>query len=235
MSLHDNRSALAVTLPGGQGRALQAQAAASTKRIARLQQRMAKAMLSLGLDAALAKDSSRYREGLAGLRDQEVRKTQQEIEQLVFQLGSITQQRQQSGAASSLTRNQERTAERRRTRIRQLVDSIAGWQQANLPPSDVTARLPASWSAVQVQALFKGDFPWQQRDDGTVPDLLTKQFMDACAEVRVCAGWSGLFVCGTHQSFRPRGSPSPPLLSAVVRRCRTPGGACTGGAAGAAQ
>jgi hypothetical protein len=94
------------------------------------------------------------------------------------------QERQQSGAASSLTRSQQNRAKRKRKRIRQLIDSIATWQQLDLPSSTVTQQLPARWSEQVVSDLLKGTFPWRQSSSGDVPAVLAEQFREACAEVR---------------------------------------------------
>jgi hypothetical protein len=118
------------------------------------------------------------------LRDEHLRKAQKDIERDVAVLGSILQERQQLGEASRLTRNQHNRAARRRKRIRQLVDSMAAWQQLDLPASPVSQLLPARWTEQVVLGIFKGSFPWKQGEDGGVPSLLAEQFRDACAEVR---------------------------------------------------
>lgn len=179
-ALRENRSALAVALPGARSRSLQARAQ-NNQHIERVKWRLARLMVGLRLDEQLAVDSSQYQQGLAALRDEELLKAQRDIEREVALLGSTIQQRQQSGAASELTRNQDKKKQRRRNRIRELVDSIVGWQQEDLPPSPITQGLPEQWSQQTIRNLEQGIFPWRQQ--GGAVELLAEQFRDACAEV----------------------------------------------------
>lgn len=180
-ALKANSSSFAVALPGAESRALQSRAL-NDQLTVKLVQQMAKLEVELG--EALAPGDSKYKQGLAALRDQQVRKAQRDIERDAAALGSIMQERQQSGAASRLTRSQQNRAKNKRKRIRQLVNSIAAWQQHDLPSSPVTQQLPASWSDQVVSSLFKGTFPWKQGLSGNVPAVLVEQFREACAEVR---------------------------------------------------
>jgi hypothetical protein len=140
--------------------------------------------LQLDWDTPHGPGSSYYQQGLAALRDEHLRKSQKDIERDVAVLGSILQERQQLGAASRRTRNQHNRATRRRKRIRQLVDSMAAWQQLDLPASPASQLLPARWTEQITLDIFKGSFPWRQGETGGVPSLLAEQFRDACAEVR---------------------------------------------------
>lgn len=192
-ALKANSSSFAVALPSAESRALQSRAL-DDKLTNKLVQRLAKLQVDLQYDQPLAPDDSQYKQGLAAVRDQEVRKAQRDIERDVAALGSIMQERQQSGAASNLTRSQQNRAKRKRKRIRQLVDSIASWQQLDLPSSTVTQQLPASWGEQVVSNLLKGTFPWRQTLSGNVPAVLAEQFREACAEVRGRgAGCGGLW------------------------------------------
>lgn len=182
-ALKQNSSSLAVALPGAESRALQSRAQ-DGKLMDKLVRRLAKLQVDLEFDAPLAPADSQYKQGLSALRDQQVRKIQRDIERDVALLGNIMQERQQSGAASNLTRSQQNRAKRKRKRIRQLIDSIATWQQVDLPSSTVTQQLPARWSEQVVSALLKGTFPWRQSSSGDVPAVLAEQFREACAEVR---------------------------------------------------
>ena len=151
-------------------------------------------MAKLGLICEIAQDSAQYQQGLAALRDEQVRKAQADIERDVALLSNILQERQQSGAASSLTRSQQNRAKRKRKRIRQLVDSMAAWQQLRLPDSSTMRQLPARWTEAVIKDLFKGVFPWKQLADSDVPAVLAEQFREACAEVRghVCGAFQQL-------------------------------------------
>jgi hypothetical protein len=181
-SLRDNQSSLAVAMPGSESRPLQARAS-NSKLEHKLLCRVAALQYNLGWDNPPGPDSSEYQQGLAALRDEHLRKAQKDIERDVAVLGSILQERQQLGEASRLTRNQHNRAARRRKRIRQLVDSMAAWQQLDLPASPASQLLPARWTEQVVLDIFKGSFPWKQGEDGGVPSLLAEQFRDACAEV----------------------------------------------------
>jgi hypothetical protein len=183
-SLRDNRSSLAVALPGSESRPLQARAS-NSKLEHKLLCRVAGLQFDLGWDEPAEPSSSVYQEGLAALRDEHLRKAQKGIERDVAVLGSILQERQQLGAASRLTRNQHNRAARRRKRIRQLVDSMAAWQQLDLPASPASQLLPARWTEQVVLDMFKGSFPWKQGEAGGVSSLLAEQFREACAEVRL--------------------------------------------------
>lgn len=189
-SLQDNRSSLAVALPGAESRALQARAQ-DARLMEKLCSRVASLMFDLGFDELIAQDSSQYQQGLAALRDEQLRKAQVDIERDVDLLGNILQVRQQSGAASSLTRSQQNRAKRKRKRIRQLVDSMAAWQQLPLPESSTLRQLPARWTESVIKDLFKGIFPWKQLPDSDVPAVLAEQFREACAEVRCVASLWG--------------------------------------------
>jgi hypothetical protein len=180
-SLQEHRSSFAVALPGAESCALQSRAQDAKLRD-KLCDRLATLECSLGFDEALAVDSTQYQQGLADLRDEHVRKAEADIERDVALLGNILQERQQSGAASSLTRSQQNRAKRKR--IRQLVDSIAAWQKLPLPNSSTVQQLPASWTEAVIKDIFKGVFPWKQLPDGDVPAVLAEQFREACAEVR---------------------------------------------------
>lgn len=182
-SLRNNRSSLAVALPGSESRPLQARASDS-KLEHKLLRRVAGLQLQLDWDTPHGPGSSYYQQGLAALRDEHLRKAQKDIERDVAVLGSILQERQQLGAASRRTRNQHNRATRRRKRIRQLVDSMAAWQQLDLPASPASQLLPARWTEQITLEIFKGSFPWRQGESGGVPSLLAEQFRDACAEVR---------------------------------------------------
>jgi hypothetical protein len=185
-ALKDNSRSFAVALPGGESRSLQSRAQ-DDKLLEKLRRRVAKLQVDLGYEEVLSVDHPEYKQGLAALRDQQVHRLLKDIERDVAVLGSITQERKQSGASSSLTRSQQRRAKSRRKRIRQLVDSVAAWQQYELPASNITGQLPAQWSEQVITSLFKGTFPWKQPADGdaaSVPALLAEQFRDACAEVR---------------------------------------------------
>jgi hypothetical protein len=196
-ALKQNSSSLAVALPGAESRALQSRAQ-DGRLLEKLLRRLAKLQVDLGYDEPLAADSSLYREGLAAVRDQQLRRIQRDIERDVALLGNIMQERQQSGASSSLTRSQQNRAKRRRKRIRQLVDSIATWQQLDLPSSTVTQQLPDKWSDQVVSGLLKGTFPWKQSSTGDVPAVLAEQFREACAEVRAGVVSIPCVVCKKH-------------------------------------
>jgi hypothetical protein len=195
-ALKDNSRSFAVALPGAESRSLQSRAQ-DDKLLEKLRRRVAKLQVDLGYEEALSVDHPEYRQGLAALRDQQVHKLLKDIERDVAMLGSITQERKQSGASSSLTRSQQRRAKTRRKRIRQLVDIVSAWQQYELPAGNMMGQLPAQWTEQVINNLFKGTFPWKQPADGdavSVPALLAEQFRDACAEVRR----GGIFrACGT--------------------------------------
>jgi hypothetical protein len=154
-SLRNNRSSFAVALPGAESRPLQARASDS-KLEHKLLRRVAKLQFQLDWDAPPGRDSSEYQQGLAALRDEHLRKAQKDIERDVAVLGSILQERQQLGAASRRTRNQQNRATRRRKRIRQLVDSMAAWQQLDLPSSPASQLLPTRWTEQITLDLFRG-------------------------------------------------------------------------------
>lgn len=183
-SLHDHRSSLAVALPGAESRALQSRAQ-DARLMEKLCGRVASLMCDLGFDEPIPHDSTQYQQGLAALRDEQLRKAQADIKRDVALLGSILQERQQSGAASSLTRSQQNRAKRKRKRIRQLVDSMAAWQQHDLPETSTLLQLPTRWTESVIKDLFKGIFPWKQLPNSDVPAVLAEQFREACAEVRV--------------------------------------------------
>lgn len=181
-TLQDRRSTVAVALPGT-ARQLQSQPE-HAKRMSKLLDRMAKILVELQLDAAPAEDSAEYQQGLAALRDQQLRHLQQQVELEAAALGLATQERQQLGAASELTRSLDKRSQARRARIRQLVDTISAWQQRDLPSSPVTELLPQQWTEQDIKQLFSGMFPWQQTAGGAgpLPSQLVDRFRDACAE-----------------------------------------------------
>ena len=187
VTLQQEGSALAVALPGAEGRALQSRSQ-DAERISKLQRRMAQLLVQLGRTALLQRDSAEYRAAHADLRDQELRRLQQAIEREAADLATIRQERRQTGEASSLTRSQERRAKARRKRIRQYVDTLIAWQRADLPASAVTQHLPSAWTEAIIKLLFQGQFPWQQAGAAGVPAVLVQQFRDACAEVRAIRG-----------------------------------------------
>lgn len=181
-SLRDNRSSLAVALPGSESRPLQARAQDSKLEV-KLLRRVAALQYELDWAEQHEADSDQYQQGLAALRDEHLRKAQKDIERDVAALGNILQERRQMGEASRLTKNQHNRAARRRKRIRQLIDSMAAWQQLDLRPSPISQLLPVQWTEQVVLGIFKGTFPWKQGAVVGVPALLAEQFRDACAEV----------------------------------------------------
>jgi hypothetical protein len=182
-TLQGRRSAVAVALPGTE-RQLQSHAE-HAKRVNRLLTRMAKLTVELELDEPLSEDSPEYKQGMAVLRDQELRHLQQQVEHEAAALGELTQGRSAMGESCQQTRNQEKKAQRRRARIRQLVDTMVAWQQKDLPDSTVSQQLPTRWTDQVIKQLFSGQFPWQQAlgGAGQLPSLLVERFRDACAEV----------------------------------------------------
>lgn len=174
---------MAAALPGT-ARQLQIQAE-HAKRVSKLLDRMAKLAVELRLPAPPAGDSAEYQQGLAALRDQQLRHLQQQIEHEAAALGQLTQERQQLGGACALTKSMEKSSKRRRARIRQLVETISAWQQRDLPSSPVTEPLPQQWTEQAIKQLFSGQFPWQQMAGGAgqLPSQLVDRFRDACAEV----------------------------------------------------
>lgn len=182
-TLQGRRSAVAVALPGTE-RQLQSQAQ-HDKRVAKLLQRMAKLLIDLGRVDPLSEDSPEYQQGMSVLRDQELRHLQQQVEREAAALGEITQTRRGMGESCQQTRNLEKKAQRRRARIRQLVDTMWAWQQKDLPASTVSQQLPEEWTEQTIKDLFSGRFPWQQTlgGAGQLPSLLVERFRDACAEV----------------------------------------------------
>jgi hypothetical protein len=219
-TLQDKRSAVAVALPGTE-RQLQSQSE-HAKRVSKLQDRMAKLMVDLQLRDPLAEHSPEYQQGLAALRDEQLRHLQQQIEREAAALGEITQARQQMGASDAQTRSQEKKAKRRRTRIRQFVDTICAWQLQDLPASTVTEQLPEQWTEQTIKQLFSGQFPWQQTAGGAgqLPSLLVARFRDVCAEVREClvsaVGISTALNCCYAVALR--------LFSPSAKRLRSPFG-----------
>lgn len=186
-TLQDRRSALAVALPGTE-RQLQSRTQ-HDKRMSRLVDRMAKLMVELQLQEPLAEGTPEYQRGLAALRDEQLSHLQQQVEREAAALAEATHVRRQLGAACEQTRNQDRKARRRRTCIRQLVDTMSTWQQKALPASAVTQQLPAQWTEQAIKQLLRGQFPWQHTAGGSgrLPSLLVERFRDACAEVRATA------------------------------------------------
>lgn len=182
-TLQGRRSAVAVALPGTE-RQLQSQAQ-HDKRVAKLQDRMAVLQVELGWREPLSEGSAEYQQGLSLLRDQQLRHLQQQVEREAAALGEITQMRRGMGESCQQTKNQEKKAQRRRSRIRQLIDTMWAWQQKDLPGSTVTQQLPEQWTEQAIKDLFCGNFPWQQTQGGAgqLPSLLVESFRDACAEV----------------------------------------------------
>lgn len=182
-TLQGRRSAVAVALPGTERR-LQSQAE-HAKRVARLLKRMAQLTVDLQLQEPLSEGSTEYQQGMAVLRDQQLRHLQQQVEREAAALGEITQVRRGMGESCQQTRNQEKKAQRRRANIRQLVETMCAWQQKDLPDSAVSQQLPAQWTEQAIKQLFSGQFPWQHSlgGAGQLPSLLVERFRDACAEV----------------------------------------------------
>lgn len=182
--LKQNAAALAVALPGSEGRSLHShgQDAVRQQKIA---EKLGALMTKLGLKQALLPGSAEYKQGLAALRDEQLQHLQAEVEKHVSALAVLTFQRQQQGAASSITRSQQKQAQSRRKRVRQLVAVMRSWQEVDAPCSDVARQLPAAWTDKEVAKLFKGEFPWggASGSSGAVASLLAERFRDVCAEV----------------------------------------------------
>lgn len=182
--LQEDAAALAVALPGAQGRSLHARGQ-DTVRCSKLIVKLGGLMTKLGIKQPLQPGSNEYKQGLAALRDEELRSLQADIEKQVSALAVIKHERQQQGAANSITRSQRKMAQNRRKRVRELAAIMHSWQVVDAPSSSVLAQLPNNWTEQEVNNLFKGEYPWRQGQPGLDPvaAVLAEQYMDACAEV----------------------------------------------------
>jgi hypothetical protein len=189
--LHSNATALSVALPGNAGRTLHARGQDATRQ-QKLAEKLGALMTKLNITDPLEPSSDEYKAGLAALRDEQLQSMQAEIEKLVSALAVLKHQRQQQGAASSITRSQKKQAESRRKRVRQLVGMMHSWQVVDAPSSSVVEQLPAAWTEVEVTQLFKGEYPWRVGADGSagaVAAVLAERYWDVCAEVSQSYGY----------------------------------------------
>jgi hypothetical protein len=185
--MQQHATALAVVLPGREGRSLHARGQ-DTPRLQKLAEKLGSLMTKLGIRDPLQPGSAEYKQGLAALRDEQLKSLQAEVEKHVSALSVLTYERQQQGAASSITRSQRKQAQSRRKRVRQLVALIHTWQVVDAPSSEAVGQLPAVWSDTEVAKLFKGEYPWRPGaadSSGAVAAVLAERFRDVCAEVRV--------------------------------------------------
>jgi hypothetical protein len=183
--VQQHATALAVALPGSEGRSLHARGQDAV-RLQKLAEKLGALMTKLDIEEPLQPSSSEYKEGLAALRDEQLRSLQADIEKNVSALAVLTHQRQQQGAASSITRSQRKQAQNKRKRVRQLVAMIQSWQVVDAPSSAAVERLPAAWTDSEVTQLFKGEYPWRLTStdsSSAVAAVLAERFRDVCAEV----------------------------------------------------
>lgn len=191
MQLQQNATALSVALPGNEGRTLHARGQDNVRR-EKLARKLGALMTKLQLADPLQPASPDYQAGLAALRDEELQSLQSEVERHISALAVIKHERQQQGAASSITRSQRKSMQTRRKRVRQLVAVMHSWQVLQAPSSSVVQQLPPQWTEAEVAKLFKGEYPWRQAAaagaNGPVAAVLAERFRDACAEVRSGVG-----------------------------------------------
>ena len=183
--VQQHATALAVALPGSEGRSLHARGQGSA-RLQKLAEKLGVLMTKLDIQEPLQPSSSEYKRGLAALRDEQLSSLQAEIEKHVSALSVLTHERQQQGAASSITRSQRKQAQSRRKRVRQLVGMMHSWRVVDAPSSVAVQQLPAAWTDSKVTELFQGKYPWRHGaadDSGAVAAVLAERFRDACAEV----------------------------------------------------
>lgn len=174
-----------MAMPGSEGRSLHARGQDSA-RLQKLAEKLGALMTKLGITEPLQPSSAEYKQGLAALRDEQLRSLQAEVEKHVSALAVLIYERQQQGAASSITRSQRKQAQSRRKRVRQLVMMMHSWQVVEAPSSEVVEQLPAAWTDSEVTKLFKGEYPWRLgtfNSSGAVAAVLAERFRDACAEV----------------------------------------------------
>jgi len=177
--------AFAVALPGAEGRALHAKGQDQSRQD-KIKDRLIKVMVSLNLAAPLDPEGARYQSAMARLRDEEVLRVQGLVEREVSGLVAIRLERSSLGVASRNTRSLQKRAQRRRKRIRELINLLQTWQDAGLPQQDspVIAQLPEQWTEEQIQKLFRGTYPWRGDcgEGAAALPHLAEQYRDACAE-----------------------------------------------------
>jgi hypothetical protein len=186
LQMQQHATALAVALPGREGRSLHARGQ-DAPRLQKLAEKLGALMTKLDIRAPLQPGSAEYKQGLAALRDEQLKSLQADVEKNVSALAVLTYERQQQGAASSITRSQRKQAQGRRKRVRQLVAMLHTWQVVDAPGSDAVQLLPAVWTEAEVTKLFKGEYPWRgaaANRSGAVAAVLAERFRDVCAEVR---------------------------------------------------
>ena len=185
-----NGGAFAVAIPGAEGRAIHARGQ-DRKRQEKVTDLKLGLMVKLNLTGPMDPSSQRYQQAMARLRDQELVRLEGLIEKEVSGLVALRLERSSWGAASRNTRSLNKRCQRRRKRIRELVNLLQSWCAAELPPlgSGVVSSLPASWSEEQIQQLFQGHYPWRAEGitgGGAAAALphLAERYRDALAEVR---------------------------------------------------
>jgi hypothetical protein len=122
----------------------------------------------------------------------------------VSALAVLTHQRQQQGAASSITRSQRKQAQNKRKRVRQLVAMMQSWQAVDAPSSATVERLPAAWTDSQETLLFKGEYPWRltaKDSSSAVAAVLAERFRDMCAEVSAGCWYDNQLACERRVCF----------------------------------
>jgi hypothetical protein len=190
--LHSNATALSVALPGNAGRTLHARGQDATRQ-QKLAEKLGALMTKLNITDPLEPSCGEYKAGLAALRDEQLQSMQAEIEKLVSALAVLKHQRQQQGAASSITRSQKKQAESRRKRVRQLVGMMHSWQVVDAPSSSVVEQLPAAWTEVEVtscsRASTRGGLGHSSGSAGAVAAVLAERYRDVCAEVSQSYGY----------------------------------------------
>jgi hypothetical protein len=190
LQAQQHATALAMALPGSEGRSLHARGQ-DVARLQKLAEKLGTLMTKLDMTEPLQQSSAEYKQGLAALRDEQLRSLQAEVEKHVSALAVLVYERQQQGAASSITRSQRKQAQSRRKRVRQLVMMMHSWQVVEAPSSGVVEQLPAAWTDSEVTKLFKGEYPWRlgtSNSSGAVAAVLAERFRDACADVSIVLG-----------------------------------------------
>jgi hypothetical protein len=160
LQMQQHATILAVALPGREGRSLHARGQ-DAPRLQKLAEKLGALMTKLDIRAPLQPGSAEYKQGLAALPDEQLKSLQAHVEKNVSALAVLAYERQQQGAASSITRSQRKQAQSRRKRVRQLVAMLHTWQVVDAPGSDAVQLRPAVWTEAEVTKLFKGEYPWR--------------------------------------------------------------------------
>lgn len=114
-----------------------------------------------------ASNDEKYAHGLALLQDFEVDRCQLRVQSLVLEIKQVRVEREHVGTASKETARLRGVRDRKVAKLKEVLQELSAWRCIN---TSQTADQMA-YAKEQVDAMYKGTFPWRDADAGVAAAL----------------------------------------------------------------